>query len=132
MARVFAIFYAAFSPFIAISMLLSGADYLRIPLGLVAPPLTYLNINFNIQRPEHFISGALFMLFGVVCYAATGCLTGAVAVLCFNFIARQTGGSPRNRTNPPSNWRESGFREVRRDPSFWKVAPQFAFPRALT
>ena len=48
-ARVFAIFYAAFSPFIAISMLLSGADYLRIPLGLVAPPLTYLNINFNIQ-----------------------------------------------------------------------------------
>jgi hypothetical protein len=91
-ARVFAIFYAGFSPFIVISMLRSEADYLRIPLGLVAPPLTYLNINFDIQRPTHFLSGVLFMLFGAACYAMTGWLTGAAAAVCFNFIARRTGG----------------------------------------
>jgi hypothetical protein len=89
---VFAILYAGFSPLIVISMLLSKADYLRIPLGLVAPPLTFLNINFDIQRPEHFMSGMLFLLFGAACYAATGWLTGAAAVVCFNFIARRTGG----------------------------------------
>jgi hypothetical protein len=32
------------------------------------------------------------MLFGAVCYAATGWLTGAVVVLGFNFIVRRTGG----------------------------------------
>jgi hypothetical protein len=91
-AQVFAILYAAFSPVIVISMVLSNATYFRIPLGIFAPPLTYLNINFDIQRPEHFLSGVLFMLFGAVCYAATGWLTGAVLVLCFNFIVRRTGG----------------------------------------
>jgi hypothetical protein len=75
-----------------ISMLTSGRDYLRIPLGLIALPLTYLNLNFDIQRPEHFLSGVLFVLFGAVCYAATGWLTGSAAVLCFNFIARRIGG----------------------------------------
>jgi hypothetical protein len=91
-ASVFAILYAAFSPLIVVSMLLSGADRLRIPLGLFAPPLTYLNINFDMQRPTHFLTGALFMVFAAACYAATGWLTGAVAALCFNFIAHRTGG----------------------------------------
>lgn len=91
-ARVFAILYAASSPIIVIFMLLSDADYLRIPLGLIAPPLTYFNFNFDIHRPTHFLTGMLFMLFGAVCYAATGWLTGALGTLCFNFIARRTGG----------------------------------------
>lgn len=91
-AKVLAILYAACSPLIAIRMVLSEAEYLRIPLGLFAPPLTYLNINFDIQRPTHFLSGILFMLCAAACYAATGWLTGAVAVVFFNFIARRTGG----------------------------------------
>ena len=91
-AKVFAILYAAFSPVIVISMVSSSATYFRVPLGIFAPPLTYFNINFDIQRPEHFLSGVLFMLFGAICYAATGWLTGALLVLCFNFIARRTGG----------------------------------------
>lgn len=91
-ARVFAILYAACSPIIAIFMLRSDADYLRIPIGLIAPPLTYLNLNFDLQRPTHFLTGILFVLFGVACYAATGWLTGALGAICFNFIARRTGG----------------------------------------
>lgn len=91
-ARVFAILYAALSPVSVILLLLSKADYLRIPLGIVAPPLFFLNINFNLQSPTHFVTGILLMLFAVVCYAVTGWLTGAAAVLCFNFIAHRTGG----------------------------------------
>jgi len=91
-ARVLAILYGALSPFLLILMALSKAQYLRIPLGVVAPPLLYLNINFDIQNPTHFLSSVLLMLFGVACYAATGWLTGAAMVLCFNFIARRTGG----------------------------------------
>jgi len=91
-AKITAILYAAFSPLVVLSMLLSGADYLRLPLGLIAPPLAYFSINFDIQRPTHFFSGVLFMVIGSLCYAGTGWVTGAVGVLFFNFIARRTGG----------------------------------------
>jgi hypothetical protein len=91
-ARIFAILYGVFSPFLLIIMALSKAEYLRIPLGIMAAPLFYLNINFDIQHPTHFLSGVLLILFAAACYAVTGWLTGAALVLCFNFIARRTGG----------------------------------------
>ena len=91
-ARVFAILYAALSPVVVLSMFLSGADNLRIPLGLFAPPLTNLNINFDIQRPTHFLTTVLFIVFAAACYAATGWVTGAAGTMCFNLVARHTGG----------------------------------------
>lgn len=91
-ARIFAILYGVVSPLIVILLIFSDAQYLRIPVGLVAPPLLYLNINFDIQHPRHFLTGILLVLFGATCYAATGWITGAAAVLSFNFIARRTGG----------------------------------------
>ena len=91
-ARILAILYGVVSPLAVILMMFSNAQYLRIPLGLIAPPLVYLNINFDIQHPTHFLTGILLLLFGAACYAATGWLTGAAAVVCFNFIARRTGG----------------------------------------
>jgi hypothetical protein len=91
-ARIFAIIYAAASPISMLFMLLSKVDYVRVPLGLVAPPLIYLNINFDIQHPTHFFSGVLLGLFAILCYAITGWLTGAAAVLGFNFLARRMGG----------------------------------------
>jgi hypothetical protein len=91
-ARVFAILYGVLSPFLVLLMALSRTEYLRIPLGVIAPPLLYLNINFDIQHPTHIVSAVLLVLFGAACYAATGWLTGAALVLCFNFIARRTGG----------------------------------------
>ena len=80
------------SPLIVILLMFSDAQYLRIPVGLVAPPLLYLNINFDIQHPRHFLTGILLVLFAGTSYAATGWITGAAAVLSFNFIARRTGG----------------------------------------
>jgi hypothetical protein len=91
-ARIFAIVYGVCSPFLLIGMALSKADYLRIPLGIIAAPLFFVNINFDIQHPTHILSAALLVLFAAACYAATGWLTGAALVLCFNFIARRTGG----------------------------------------
>jgi hypothetical protein len=91
-ARVFSILYGVLSPFLVLLMALSKTEYLRIPLGVIAPPLLYLNINFDIQHPTHILSAMLLVVFGAGCYAATGWLTGAAIVLCFNFIARRTGG----------------------------------------
>ena len=91
-ARIFAIIYGVCSPFLLILAALSKADYLRIPLGIIAAPLFYVNINFDIQHPSHILSAALLVLFAAASYAATGWLTGAILVLCFNFVARRTGG----------------------------------------
>lgn len=91
-ARIFSIIYGVFSPFLLVLMALSKADYLRIPFGIIAAPLFYVNINFDIQHPTHILSAALLVLFAVSCYAATGWVTGAALVLCFNFVARRTGG----------------------------------------
>jgi len=91
-ARVFAILYGVFSPLLLILAALSKADYLRIPLGVIAAPLFYVNVNFDIQHPTHILSAGMLVLFAVASYAATGWLTGAALVLCFNFIARRTGG----------------------------------------
>jgi hypothetical protein len=90
-ARILAIMYAILSPFLIILALLTKAEYIRIPLGIVAP-LIYFNINFDLQTPTHFFSGAALMLLAAICYAATGWLTGAAAVLSFNFFARRMGG----------------------------------------
>ena len=91
-ARALAIIYGVFSPLLIILAALSKAEYIRIPLGIIAAPLFYLNINFDIQHPTHILSAVFFTLFAAACYAATGWLTGAVVVLCFNFVARRTGG----------------------------------------
>ena len=90
-ARILAIVYGAMSPFLIIGMLLSKAQYIRIPLGVVAP-LLYLNINFDLEHPTTFVGGALMIVFGAACYGITGWLTGTFAVLCFNFVAGRMGG----------------------------------------
>lgn len=91
-ARIAAIIYGAFSPFLIVLMALSKTEYIRVPLGIMAAPFFALNINFDIQHPAHILSAMLLIFFAAACYAATGWLTGAVAVLCFNFVARRTGG----------------------------------------
>lgn len=91
-ARTVAILYGVYSPLPTILAALSKAEYIRIPLGLIAAPLFYVNINFDILHPTHILSALFLTLFAAACYAATGWLTGAVAVLCFNFVVRRTGG----------------------------------------
>jgi hypothetical protein len=70
---------------------LSKADNFQLPLGIMVAPLCYMNVNFDLQRPTHIWSAALLMLLAAACYTATGWLTGAALVLCFNFIERRTG-----------------------------------------
>lgn len=94
-ARIFAILYGVLSPLAILVLMLSKPDYVRIPLGIVAP-LVHLNFNFDIQTPTHFFTGILLVLFGIVCYIATGWLTGAALVLAFNFVSRRLGGIEAN------------------------------------
>jgi hypothetical protein len=90
-ALILAIGYAALSPFAIIFAVWLKVNPIRIPLGVVAP-LVAFNINFDIQPPTSVFWAVLFVLFAVLCYAATGWLTWMAAVLVFNFIARRTGG----------------------------------------
>ena len=94
-ARIFAILYGALSPFIVIGIMLSKGEYIRIPLGVVAPLLN-LNFNFDFQTPTHFLTGTLVVLFGIACYVATGWLTGAALIVAFNFVSRRMGGIESN------------------------------------
>src|SRR5262245_29329364 len=94
-ARVFAILYGVLSPLLVLGTMLSNPDYVRVPLGIVAP-LVHLNFNFNLQTPTHFFTGVLLVLFGIACYIATGWLTGAALVLAFNFVSRRLGGIEAN------------------------------------
>jgi hypothetical protein len=62
-----------------------------LPVRIVAR-LFFLNFNLHLALPTHFVTGALSAVGASVCYTATGWLTGAAAVLAFNFVARRMGG----------------------------------------
>ena len=90
-ARILAIGYGILGPFIVIFSKLRGAEQFTLPLGVVAP-LFHLNFNLNIPMPTQWGYGLLVCLIAAICYAITGWITGAAAVLVFNFISRRVGG----------------------------------------
>ena len=69
----------------------SDAQYLTLPLGVVAP-LVYLNINLNLPRSTSVGYNLLCCFSEVIAYAISGWITGAAAALCFNFAAKRMGG----------------------------------------
>jgi ABC-type phosphate/phosphonate transport system permease subunit len=64
---------------------------MTLPVGILAPLLT-LNLNFNLPRTGSPLSNAFYCMAEILAYALTGWITGAVFALCFNFIAKATGG----------------------------------------
>jgi hypothetical protein len=90
-ARILAIGYGILGPFIVIFSKLRGAEPFTLPLGVVAP-LFHLNFNLNIPMPTQWGYGLLVCLIAAICYAITGWITGAAAVLVFNFISPRVGG----------------------------------------
>lgn len=69
----------------------SGAPFLTLPFGVLAP-LFHLNLNFNLAHAEGLSYNAFLCVAAVLSYALTGWITGAAATICFNIIAKQTGG----------------------------------------
>ena len=90
-ARVLAIIYGVFGLTYVPTLLLVGAKQMILPVGFVAP-LVFLNLNLRFALPSHFLTGVLSVVAASLCYAVTGALTGAAAVLAFNFVAGQLGG----------------------------------------
>jgi UDP-N-acetylmuramyl pentapeptide phosphotransferase/UDP-N-acetylglucosamine-1-phosphate transferase len=62
-----------------------------LPIGVIAPFL-HLNINFNLHRSPDVLYNALIFVGSVGSYAASGWLTSAIAVICFNAFAKARGG----------------------------------------
>jgi hypothetical protein len=90
-ARILAIAYAVFGIVAFLQFAVSSVQYLTLPFGVVAP-LVHLNLNLNLARSTNVYYNLFLCLASVVSYSLTGWLTGAVVALCFNQIAKYTGG----------------------------------------
>jgi hypothetical protein len=90
-AGVLAIIYGVIGLTMVPTLLLTGAKEMILLVGILAP-LFHFNVNLHLAPPSHFLTGVLSTVAASVCYAVTGWLTGAAAVLTFNFVARLTGG----------------------------------------
>lgn len=90
-ANIIAIIYGILGILTVPHALLVGASQITLPVGLIAP-LVYLSFNLHVTTPTHFLSGMLYALAAGACFALSGWLTGAVAVLAFNLVASRIGG----------------------------------------
>jgi hypothetical protein len=90
-AKVVAAIYAVFGVSFWIAYCFGKAQYLTLPVGLVAP-MIHLNFNFNFHRTNDVAYNVLLFLALVAGYALTGWLTAMVVVICFNLAARLKGG----------------------------------------
>ena len=90
-ARVFSVVYAFLGIVCFCQFAFSDAEYLTMPFGIIAP-LIYLNFNFKLQRSTDVFYNLLGCFAGIIAYAISGWITGAAAVICFNFVAKRMGG----------------------------------------
>jgi hypothetical protein len=90
-ARVLAIAYAVFGLSAFLTYAVSSAETLTLPFGVLAP-LFHLNLNVNLARSNGVLYNIFLCVAGILSYALTGWITGAVAAVCFNVVAKYTGG----------------------------------------
>ena len=92
-ARVVAAIYAIFGATFWITYCFSKAQYLTLPVGIVAPMVNFsFSFNFHFHRTTDVVYNVLFFLGSVAGYALTGWLTAMVLIICFNVAARWKGG----------------------------------------
>jgi len=90
-ARILSVIYALLSVVGFLQFAFGGNDHLTLPFGIVAP-LFYLNFNLNLPRSTDIAYNMGCFLSYIVAYAITGWITGAAAVISFNFVAEKMGG----------------------------------------
>ena len=90
-ALVFAVMYAFFGFVGFVVYAFSSVKTFLLPIGIV---MGVFHLVFNIQlvRSPDLLANAFLCFLAVLCYGVTGCITGGVVALCFNFIAEKTGG----------------------------------------
>jgi len=91
LARILAITYAPFGLGAFVLFAVSKADYLTLPFGILAP-LFHFNVNLNLERSGSMFYNIFLCIAAVLSYVLTGWITGVVVGLCFNAVAKQTGG----------------------------------------
>jgi hypothetical protein len=69
----------------------SSAEYLTLPIGFVAPMLSF-NFDLRLHRAPVFLYNLFLLIGSIGAYAFTGWFTSAVAVAIFNLIAKLRGG----------------------------------------
>ncbi|MGD0799970.1 MAG: hypothetical protein ABR906_01510 [Terracidiphilus sp.] len=90
-ARVMSVVYAFLGVIGFCQFAFSDAEYLTLPIGVVAP-LIYLNFNLKLQRSTNIAYNLFLCLAEIIAYAISGWITGAAAALCFNLVAKRMGG----------------------------------------
>ncbi|HTS37049.1 MAG TPA: hypothetical protein VMH04_15350 [Candidatus Solibacter sp.] len=90
-AKIIALIYGVLGILYVPELLLSGAKEITLPLGILAP-LVFFSVNLHVPVPTHFFSGVMAALAACACYTVSGWLTGTVAVLSFNSVAKFVGG----------------------------------------
>jgi hypothetical protein len=91
LALIFSIIYAAFGFLCFLQFEYTDMEYLTMPVGFVAF-LVHLNFNFNLQRPNSIFLMFAYGIGSIVSFAITGWISGGIAALGFNLVAKLTGG----------------------------------------
>src|ERR1700691_1209185 len=91
LAGILAIIYAVFGWCAFVLFAVSKTDYLTLPFGVWAP-LFHFNVNLNLDQSSSMFGNIVFCIAALLSYALTGWITGVVVGLCFNAVAKQTGG----------------------------------------
>ena len=91
MARILSVVYAFLGLIRFLMFAFSGDGYITLPIGVIAP-LIYLNVNLNLPRSTSMAYIIFIFFAAIISYAVSGWITGAAAVLCFNFVAKRMGG----------------------------------------
>ena|ERR1035437_4711294 len=90
-ARILSMIYAFFGVVFLCQFVFSDAEYLTLPFGIIAPLINF-NINLKMQRSTNIFYSLFCFLAEIIAYALSGWITGAAAVICFNFVAKKMGG----------------------------------------
>jgi hypothetical protein len=90
-ARVLSVVYAFFGLVRFLMFAFTGAEYITLPFGVVAP-LIYLNFNLNLPRSTSLAYNIFIFFAAIISYAVSGWITGAAFVICFNIVANKMGG----------------------------------------
>lgn len=90
-ARVFALTYAVCGLAAFVVFAFSSLQTFILPIGVIMG-IFHLNLNFQLARSTDLIANAFLCIGAVFSYALSGWITGVAVALCFNFIARKTGG----------------------------------------
>jgi hypothetical protein len=90
-ARILAIIYLVSGLGVFCVFEFSTAPNLTLPFGVLGP-LFHLNLNVNLSRSSSVLFNAFAGVAEILAYALTGWITGAAIALCFNVVAKATGG----------------------------------------